>query len=171
MENIINQLYQLLASLFCGFFLACLYEFYRFLTVLCRLGKRLLWLTDFLWWLLAFALIFFLWLNYVPGEIRLLILLGQGLGFGMGRFYCARFLRRSLATFSQKLKDIRKRAPAIITFFLGVGKLILWPFILLARICDFLVRLLLQIIRIPFRFGRWLKRIGRKLPKRKKKQD
>ncbi|MCL1874072.1 MAG: spore cortex biosynthesis protein YabQ [Clostridiales bacterium] len=169
MENIINQLYQLLASLFCGFLLACLYEIYRFWTVFCRLGKGLLLLTDFLWWLLAFALIFVLWLNYVPGEIRLLFFVGQGLGFWLGRFYCARFLRRSLAALEQNLRNIKKRAPVLFTFFLAVGKIIIWPFILLARLCDFIVHLLLQIIRIPWKFWRWLKRIGRKLVKRKKK--
>ena len=171
MENIINQLYQLLASLFCGFFLACLYEIYRFLTVFCRLEKRLLWLTDFLWWLLAFALIFYLWINYVPGEIRLLFFAGQCLGFGTGRFYCARFLRKSLTALERYLKNIRKQTPAIFAFFLGVGKFILWPFILLARFCDFLVRILIKIIKIPWRLYHWFLRIGHKLAKRRKKHD
>ena len=171
MENIINQLYQLLASLLCGFLLAFLYEIYRFLTVFCRVGKKLLWLTDFLWWLLAFALCFLLWLNYVPGEIRLLFFVGQGLGFGLGRFYFARFLRKTLNALDRNLKKRRVKKPVDFTFLEKAGKYVAWPFILLARFSDFGVRFFLQICRTIRNIYRWLRRIGRKLAKPKKKRD
>ena len=87
MESIAGEFLRLLLAVACGGLLGFFYDIYRLFRHFAALSRRIRPFFDILWWVLAFALVFALWLHFTWGEVRFLFLVWQGLGVALYRAY------------------------------------------------------------------------------------
>lgn len=154
MDTAAGQFLRLLLALICGVGLGIFYDGYRLFRRFTAPHRRLRPLLDILWWLLALALVFAVWLRFTWGEVRFSLLVWQGLGFALYYTYLSPHiygLGKWLLSGSARAKKAG-RAPG--KSLKRVYEIVTWPFYALAFFIYKLAALLLSALRLPaFFFG------------------
>lgn len=94
MNFVLYQLTQIAAALLMGMLLAFYYDVYRLMVIFFNIRKALLAFFDLLWWLSVLVLFGLFWYVLLAGDMRLVLFLWQGLGFGFFRIYFSPGLRK-----------------------------------------------------------------------------
>ncbi len=115
MQFIIYQCWVLLASLLCGIILGLLFDFYRNFSRRWRKKAIVLGLFDFLFWLVAWALLFAFWYFLTPGGTRLLLIFFLLVGFVIYHAYLrmdfSRLPIKNCRSKGQKIAQLLSEAP------------------------------------------------------------
>lgn len=119
MSFIIYQSWMLAAAVLCGILLGLMFDLYKFLSLRWKSKKVRLIVSDLLFWLIAFVVLFTFWYYFTPGGIRLLLILFLFIGFVLYKSYLSinfsLFLRKPNITAkkSQILPIINKKKPDV----------------------------------------------------------
>ena len=134
MEFISKQFLQIAITMGVGLLMGLFYDIYRLMRL--RVAYRRFWaaFSDLLWWLFALVFVFgsLMWLTW--GEVRFYLLLGLLAGFVLYRYYLHPFferLARQTALACQKIKTGGSRLSPALAW---LGKIISWPFWVLATL-------------------------------------
>lgn len=151
MQPIIEQILIFAGTIFIGFLVGIIYDFYWSLRDIGRPHKIATIVGDVLFWILITAFVFTCLILGNWGEVRLYVFIGLIVGFYWEYKKCSPGVRKKIKKFLLFLIKMAKKIKAIIKniikFIKKVIGIILMPFIFIKKL-----------IKMPFKLGRKLSR-------------
>ncbi|NLJ40272.1 MAG: spore cortex biosynthesis protein YabQ [Clostridiales bacterium] len=112
-----NQAYIFLVAVCSGLALGLIYDIYRAVRIIIKPKRWFVAILDFLFWILATSLVFYTLFRINGGEIRLYIVIGLALGWGI---------------FALSIGGIVTKI--LVKSYNIVRKILLWPFRMISRL-------------------------------------